>query len=259
MASLKFGGDMQRVSAGLMGILFWILMASTGWAITITEPKAGTVFHPGDKVMVRVELTPNETPNAVIIFTGKLTNDDSPIAFEAPYEWEFAISKHFIGEGKITAAAKFLNGDLAEAEVPITVILPPTTKVVSIGASFTGTKETFLQLARKPSGELVPSGTSKDDRLSIGAAYSDGVGRNFIDNPDVTYKSLNEKVAIVFPPGQGKDSRGKVIKGYALVRATGPGKTDIIVQYGEFTDRVTVNVKECPYIEGKMKLGCPLR
>jgi hypothetical protein len=44
------------------------------------------------------------------------------------------------------------------------------------------------------------------------------------------------------------------------VRATGPGKTSIIVQYGEFPDRVTVQVDECPYIEGETeKKGCPLR
>jgi len=250
MASLKFGGDMQRVSAGLMGILFWMLMASTGWAITITEPKAGTVFHPGDKVMVRVELTPNETPNAVIIFTGKLTNDDSPIAFEAPYEWEFAISKHFIGEGKITAAAKFLNGDLTEAEVPITVILPPTTKVVSIDAAFASGKKTFLEIARKPNGELVSSGVANTDQLSVSGVYSDGVERGIASKPETKYSSANEKVAIVIPR----------IGARPLVKATGHGKTDIIVQYGEFTDRVTVNVQECPYIEGETdKHGCPLR
>jgi hypothetical protein len=137
----------------------------------------------------------------------------------------------------------------------INVVLPPTTKVVSIGADFTGRKQTFPQIARKPSGELVSLGYLGDRELSVGAVYSDDVGRNFIDNPDVTYKSLNEKVAIVFPPGQWKDSNGKVKTNYALVRATGPGKTSIIVQYGEFTDRVTVNVKECPYTEGMD--GCP--
>ena len=139
--------------------------------------------------------------------------------------------------------------------VKITVVLPPTTKVVSIGASFTGRKKTFLEIARKPNGELVPSGSLNDAELSIGATYSDGVGRKITDNPDFTYKSLNEKVAIVFPPGQWKDSNGKVKTNYALVRATGPGKTSIIVQYGEFTDRVTVNVKECPYTEGMKR--CP--
>lgn len=43
------------------------------------------------------------------------------------------------------------------------------------------------------------------------------------------------------------------------MKATGPGTTDIIVRYGEFTDRVTVKVDECPYIEGETeKKGCPM-
>jgi len=252
---------MQRVSAGLMGILFWMLMASTGWAITITEPKSGTVFHPGDKVMVKVELTPEEDPRQGVFIRASRSSEESDIAFKAPFELEFMIEKHFLGEDKIYATASLPNGDLVEAEVPITVILPPTTKVVSIGADFTGRKETFLEIARKPSRELVVTeGTHSTNRLSVGAVYSDGVGRNFIDNPDVTYKSLNEKVAIVFPPGQWSYSDGRTGTSYALVKATGPGKADIIVQYGEFTDRVTVNVKECPYIEGETeKHGCPLR
>ena len=122
--------------------------------------------------------------------------------------------------------------------------------------TITGDKETFLEIARKASGELVPSGTSKDDRLSVSAIYSDGVLRDIISNPGVKYRSANEKVAIVIPVGQEGNPYDKL----ALVKATGPGKTSIIVQYGEFTDRVTVNVKECPYIEGETdKHGCPLR
>ena len=251
MASLKFGGDMQRVSAGLMGILFWMLMASMGWAITITEPKAGTVFYPGDKVMVKVELTPEEDPRQGVFIRASRSSEESDIAFKAPFELEFMIEKHFLGEDKIYATASLPNGDLVEAEVPITVVLPPTTVVRGIGTSFTGRKETFLQIARKPSGELVPSGTSKDDRLSVSAIYSDGVLRDIITNPGVKYTSANEKVAIVISPGQ----EGNPYDELALVRATGPGKTSIIVQYGEFTDRVTVNVKECPYTEGMKR--CP--
>jgi len=260
MGNLKFRGDMQRVRASILGIMFWILMVSTGWAITITEPKPNTVFHPGDKVVVKAELKPGETPKAVIIFTGKLTEDDFPIAFEAPYEWAFTIEKHFLGEGRITVAAKLPNGDVAEAKVPVTVVLPPTTTITKIYAGFVSTispKATSAQIARKPNGDLVALDGSSERRISIGATYSDGVGRDIADNPDITYKSLDEKVAVVFPPGQWKNSKGEVRTGYALVRATGPGKTDIIVQYGELTDRVTVEVDECPYVEGKMKFGCP--
>ena len=253
LGNLKFGEDMQRVSAGFVGIGLWIVTVSTGWAITITEPKAGAVFHPGDKVMVRVEADEGEILKHVLIWP--LKNGGSGVYLVPPYKLEFTIKPTFLGIEEISVSGKLPNGDLVEAEVPITVVLPPTTKVVSIGADFTGTKEDFLQIARKPNGELVSLGYLGDSELSVGADYSDGVGRNFIYNPDVTYKSSNEKVAIVIPPGQWKDSNGKVKTNYALVKATGPGKTSIIVQYGEFTDRVTVNVKECPYTEGMKR--CP--
>jgi len=256
MANLKFGGDMQRIKVVFLGIVFWILTVSTGWAITITEPKAGTVFHPGDKVMVKANLASEEDPRqGVIIFTGQLTDDDCPIFFSGPYECGFTIKKHFLGEGKITFVAKLPNGDIKEAKVTITVVLPPTTTVTGIGADFTGRKETFLQIARKPSGDFVPSGAANENNFSVGADYSDGVARDITNNPNVTYKSLNEKVAIVIPPGQWEIGPGQVVTDRALVKATGPGKTSIIVQYGEFTDRVTVNVKECPYTEGMKR--CP--
>ena len=253
MANLKFGGDMQRAKVVSVGILFFILTVSTGWAITITEPKAGTVFHPGDKVVVKVELTPEEAPGGVskgVFIRAHKVAEDSTLAFKAPFELEFTISKHFIGEDTISASAKLPNGDIAEAEIPLTVILPPTTTVTGIDAAFATGKETFPSIARKPNGEFVTLGYFGDRELSVGASYSDGVERGIASKPETTYKSLNEKVAVVIPR----------VGTRPLVRATGPGKTSIIVQYGEFTDRVTVNVKECPYIEGETdKHGCPLR
>jgi len=71
-----------------------------------------------------------------------------------------------------------------------------------------------------------------------------------VANPGFKYTSANEKVATVIPPGEWSYSDGQIGTNYALVKATGPGKTSITVQYGELTDRVTVNVKGCPYTEG---------
>jgi hypothetical protein len=249
LGNLKFGEDMQRVSAGFVGIGLWIVTVSTGWAITITEPKAGAVFHPGDKVMVRVEADEGEVLKHVLIWP--LKNGGSGVYLVPPYKLEFTIKPTFLGIEEISVSGKLPNGDLVEAEVPITVVLPPTTKIVSIGADFDGRNETFLQIARKPNGDFVPSGSANENTLSISADYSDGVARDIKNNPDVTYKSLNEKVAIVILPGK----EGNPYDELALVKATGPGKTSIIVQYGEFTDRVTVNVKECPYTEGMKR--CP--
>ena len=119
--------------------------------------------------------------------------------------------------------------------------------MTKISASFNGEKISFAQIARKPNGDLVALGGFSDEELSVSGFYSDGVKRGIASNPDVKYVSANEKVAIVTPR----------VGTRPLVRATGPGKTDIIVQYGELTDRVTLEVDECPYVEGKMKNGCP--
>jgi len=241
----------------MMGKYGWIILVMFGivlierdplvQAFVIERPVEGQTVIAGEPYDVWVRLVPGEVCDSVgpgLSFNAKTgryegTDKIDPEDMQGVSE---QTSLSVEGEGAFCRFAP---------SVKITVILPPTTKVVSIGASFDGRKETFLQIARKPSGELVPSGSSKDDTVSVGARYSDGVGRTIINNPDVTYKSLNEKVAIVIPVGKEGNPYDKL----ALVRATGPGKTSIIVQYGEFTDRVTVNVKECPYTEGMKR--CP--
>jgi len=249
-----------------IAVVFCLYFSSFVFALELVSPSQGTEVHPGDTVKVIVVPSPGEEVGSVH-FDGLFGGvDETP-----PYEYEYKIGPRDIGDivfhifslKPFNEEPKDINSVFNHFEVDLRLksTLPPTTKVVSIGADFTGRKETFLAIARKPNGELVVTeGTHSTNRLSVGATYSDDVGRNFIDNPDVTYKSLNEKVAIVFPPGQWSYSGGRTGTSYALVKATGPGKTSIIVQYGEFTDRVTVNVKECPYIEGETdKHGCPLR
>jgi hypothetical protein len=131
--------------------------------------------------------------------------------------------------------------------------------VQSIGAAFTGDKDTFLKVARKTNGEVVATEEINSiDRISVGATYSDGIRRRIVGNPDLTYESMDEKVAKVFAPGKWEETEDQRRVPYALVKATGPGKTEIIVRYKGHESRVTVHVKECPYIEGVTdKEGCP--
>ena len=229
-------------------------------ALIVESPKEGQVLVVGESFEWKIRPEQGEVCKSV--------NHGAPFNSETGmYEWTDKIPPNSgvsrkLGKQSFLVYGESIGDALCQSTtVPVTVVLPPATKVVSIGADFTGENETFLEIARKPSGELVVTeGPNSTDRLSIGALYSDGVGRFITNNLDITYKSLNEKVAIVFPPGQGKGSSGNVVKDSALVPATGPGRTDIIVQYGVFTDRVTVHVKECPYIEGETeKNGCPLR
>ncbi|HHT9135585.1 MAG TPA: hypothetical protein ACFYD2_11865, partial [Candidatus Avalokitesvara rifleensis] len=217
-----------------------VLKSSFVFGLKITSPKEGEVFEVGKEVKVLIEAEPGETYEKGIIVTMGPPRplDDRFVEHvrSLPYEFSYTIPPSPVGPIRISVSA-FPR----KAITIIHSVLPPTTTVTGIGASFNGRKKTFLEIARKPSGELVATeGTNSTDDLSVGADYSDGVARDFFSNADLAYKSLNEKVVIVIPQvGTG-----------ALVRATGPGKTDIIVQYGEFTDRVTVQVKECPYIEG---------
>jgi hypothetical protein len=231
-------------------------MVGLGEAAELVSPLEGSVYEPGQSFVIRVEPGPGEKLISMLVgFNEVKPNSDGILEYTVNIPVKIKP-----GSNKKAGAAVSLydiNGQYKEIELShnTTVVLPPTTVVRGIGASFAGDKETFLQIARKPTGELVPSGSSNDAELTAGATYSDGIRRRIADNPNTTYKSLNEKVAIVFPSGQWKDLKGEVGTGYALVMATGPGKTSIIVQYGEFTDRVTVHVKECPYTEGMKR--CP--
>ena len=243
-------------------MLICVLLFGTGGlgeAAKMVSPPEGAVYEAGQSFVVRVEPGAGEKLISMLVGFDEVKPDSRGIleyTIHLPVGVKLGTRKRDAGVVLYDQNGKYQEIVLSHT---ITVILPPTTVVKSIGARFALGKKTFPSIARKPSGELVTLGADSDRELTVGATYSDGVGRNITDNPDLTYKSLNEKVAVVFPSGQGKDSYGKIVTGYALVRATGHGRTDIIVQYGEHTDRVTVQVDECPYIEGKMNLGCPLR
>ncbi len=171
------------------------------------------------------------------------------------YEWKDRVtpdqaSGRELGQQSFMAMGEPMSRDglCLDASVNVNVVLPATTVVTGIGASFNGDKKAFPSIARKPNGELVALGVFSEDKLYVSAFYSDDVMRDIADYPKIKYISANEKVAIVIPPDR--------VGTRPLVQATGPGKTDIVVQYGAFTDRVSVVVDECPYIEGKMELGC---
>ena len=244
---------------GIWICLFLFGTVGVGKAAKLVSPPEGAVYEVGQSYVIRVEPGPGEKLVSMALGfeyedEGALPDSNGIVEYTVKLPLDFKLGSEKLIVGGILVDQ---NGKHQEYELSytITVVLPPTTVVRGIGASFTGDKETFLQVARKASGELVTSGTSKEDRLSVSAIYSDSVLRDIITNPGVKYTSANEKVAIVIPPGQWSYSGGQVGNSSALVRATGPGKTSIIVQYGEFTDRVTVNVKECPYTEGMKR--CP--
>ena len=244
---------MKIFSWVILGLLWFGSSDPLANALIIESPVEGQTIVVGEPFKWIVRPAPGEVCKSI-------AGEDFLQFVTGRYEYTDVIEPtESLGKKNILVPGRAVdaNASCRNASVTVNIILPPTTKVVSIGADFDGRNKTFLEIARKPTGELiVTEGTRSTDTLSVSAYYSDGVARDMKNNPNVTYKSLNEKVAIVIPVGQ----KGNKYDELALVKATGPGKTDIIVQYGEFTDRVTVNVKECPYIEGETdKNGCPLR
>jgi len=243
---------MKRFLSVMFGLFCFGLSVPWADALIIESPVEGQTIVMGEPIQWVVRPEPGEVctsinggENPLNPATGKFEYTDI-IQSNGPLS-------HSLGKQNFWVMGEGGDKDslCLDAKVTLTVVLPPTTVVVSIDAAFTGGKKTFLEIARKLSGELVVTeGTHSTNELSVSAVYSDGVERGIASKPETTYKSLNEKVAVVIPR----------IGTRPLVRATGPGKTSIIVQYGEFTDRVTVHVKECPYIEGETdKHGCPLR
>jgi len=234
-----------RWCIGVWMCVFLFATVKMGRAAKLVSPLKEATYEVGQSIVVRVEPEHGEKLIYMQIGFEEVRPNERGIL-----EYSDTVGNE-LGRQENTIFVYFFDSSGQERRIelfiPLTVVLPSTTTVTGIGASFTGQKKTFPSIARKPNGELVPlEGFSTRD-LSVSAFYSDGVKRGIASNPDVTYKSLNEKVAIVIPQ----------VGTRALVKATGSGKTDIIVQYGEYKDRVTVIVDECPYIEGKMKFGCP--
>ncbi len=239
-------------------VLFWSVPA---WGLQIKGVREGQVVTVGDEIVFEVESEPGEAFENVFVAVGRSSDGFREVVKSLPYRGRYTIPKDADGRLAINAfigVAKEGNRVNRPAKVTLTVVLPPTTTVQSIRAKFSGDNETFPDIARKPSGELVALGAFSERQLSVGATYSDGVNRRIVGHPDMTYESLNEKVAKVFAPGQWEKTEDERRVPYALVQATGPGKTEIIVRYKGYESRVTVHVKECPYIEGKTeKEGCP--
>ena len=242
---------MKRFLSVMFGLFCFGLSVPWADALIIESPVEGQTIVMGEPIQWVVRLEPGEVctsinggENPLNPATGKFEYTDI-IQSNGPLS-------HSLGKQNFWVMGEGGDKDslCLDAKVTLTVVLPPTTVITSIDAAFASGKKTFLEIARKPNGELVYSGVSNTDQLSVSGVYSDGVERGIASKPETKYSSANEKVAIIIPR----------IGARSLVKATGPGKTDIIVQYGGFTDRVTVNVKECPYIEGETeKHGCPLR
>ena len=216
----------MRRRVGLLLFLLLITVPSVCWALTITEPKPGTVYHPGDKVSVRVEAGQGENISSLFIAVPKLGKGTG--FFSSPYIYEFTIDKDFVGTDTRVAIAKLSNSTAVEVRVDITVVLPSDVLLRSIDVE---PKIIFLY-------KLPPGSDSNKVRifetksLGVGGLYSDGIEREITSPANGTkYVSSDEKVVAV-------NSDGKMT-------AQGIGTAKVTVKNGNFSAEVKVVVK--PY------------
>lgn len=196
------------------------------YGLTITKPPTGSVFHSGDKVLVNVEPSANESLQGVFIFTGKLGY--STIDMFAPYELEFVVDHDFVGTDKIVASGKMVDGKTVETEVEFKVVLPDSVRLVSLSVW-----PTTLILYKLP--ESVIDARRKQvfetEDLSVGGVFSDGYKRSVTSaSSGTTYQSSDEGIVTV-------DSEG-------LAMAKKAGRAKIVITNNGKEISVNVIVKE---------------
>jgi hypothetical protein len=202
--------------------------ASPVTGLTITEPKPGSQFHAGDKVIVKAVTAPNERPIAVFLFSTQM--HFSTLNISPPYELVFTIPKAFTGEDTIVASAKFSDGSIVESKMKIFVTLP--VNVILKGVDVDPNPVYLYKMPINSDSNDVRIFETKS--LGVGGMYSDGVERNITSSQrGTTYTSSNEKVVTVSLNGK--------------VTAQSIGMAKIIVRNGKFSADVEVIVD--PYKE----------
>ena len=206
---------------------FYLMMLNDSClAFEIIKPTSGTIFKPGDKVIVKLKIEPNENLKGVWFYTIEMR--DSDLDFTPPYNFKFTVPPDFSGTGTIVADGKLQDDSHIESKIQIKVVLPNNT--------------VLNKLIIEPSKVYlikVPEGTQgahfyEEKQLDVEGLYSDGIKRELTYSASgTTYTSSDETIVKV-------DKEGKVT-------AQGIGRTIITARNGSYSATVDVIVK--PYKE----------
>lgn len=193
-------------------------------AFEIIKPTSGSIFKPGDKVIVELKTEPNENLKGVLFYTIEMR--DSEFDLSPPYNFEFTVPADFSGTGTIVADGKSQDGSHIESKIQIKIVLPEN---IVLNKMIVEPPMIFLR--------KVPEGTQgahfyEEKQLDVEGLYSDGIKREVTYSASgTTYASSDDAIAKV-------DSEGKVT-------AQGIGRAKITVKNGNFSATVDVIVK--PY------------
>jgi len=195
-------------------------------AFEIIKPTKGTIFKPGDKVIVELKTESSENLKGVWFYTIEMSESD--LDFSSPYNFEFTVPPKFTGIVIIVANGKLQDDTHIESKVQIQVLLPSNITLQGITVD---PNPVFLY-------KMLPNSDPNDvqifetKNLGVGGMYSDGVERWIASSADgTTYTSSDETIVTV-------DKEGKVT-------AQKLGKTKITIRNGSYSATVDVVVK--PY------------
>jgi hypothetical protein len=182
--------------------------------IRIVSPAEGTVVAPGQHIKVVVNVNnPGAYKGIDVIGEFGMT----PLRASPPYEFDIVVPNNMLGRKQITAAG-FTEPEHGVFSDPVTIDI----ELPAAAASTAQLSVNMPRMAFQHIGESLPIG------VSVGTA--DG---NSAWSPNtVTYRSTDEKVAVV-------DSGG-------IVTATGPGQASVVASYGGKTANVDVSVVSVP-------------
>lgn len=204
--------------------LLTLLLASFSWGLTITEPKPGAVFRPGDKVTIKIQTATGENIHEIFFTAAKMNK--YVIDSQPPFEFQFVIDSNFTGTEEIVAAAKLTDGTNVDAEVQIVVVLPSNIISKSISVY-----PTFVVLSKlPPSSDPNRVRIAETENLKVSGMYSDGIKREITSSTTgTTYTSSDEKIAKVSSEGE--------------ITAQAVGTVNITVKNGDLKAVVKVIVK----------------
>jgi hypothetical protein len=204
-------------------IIAILSMAGASWGFQITEPKAGSIFYPGDLVQVRTDINTGENIEGVFFTVPEIDKGIGDLL--RPYEYDFIIDRDYIGTATILAIARLSDGKGVQSEVKIKVVLPANVTLKSIDVDPNPVFLYKMPLNSDPNDIRIFETKS----LGVGGMYSDGAERGIASASNgTTYASSNEKVVTVSPNGK--------------VTAQSIGAAKIMVRNGKFSADVEVIV-----------------
>jgi len=215
----------RQVNIVILIIFICSMWTLDSWGITILEPLPNAVYHAGDEVVVRIQLSPGDNVKEMYIASMKMKKFIT--LKQTPFEFKYKIDQGFSGKDLIVVDTKMADGSFVDLEVQISVPLPANIKLKSMSVY-----PTFIMLSKLPAGSD-PSSVSMNEteQLGVGGVFSDGIKREISSSAFGTkYSSNNEKVASVSSEGE--------------VKAQGIGTSIITVQNGNQIISVKVVVQQ---------------